>query len=142
MHEVIVIGDEVVELALFDPAGVRELEIEDIAGLELCVHFKWLVDVLAVFRGFRTPPLIAENDQDKEQRECNCHGDISASPAYRRRFRAGRELRFARGRSYDAHQPHEKNNAEDDQDDAKSALHLTRAHGGGGYGDGEDSGPL
>ena len=51
MHEVVVVGNEVVELALLDPARIGELEVEDVAGLEARLHLKRLINVAGVVCG-------------------------------------------------------------------------------------------
>ena len=45
VHDVVVVGDEVVELARAQPAGIDHFEIENVAGLQGRMHLQRFVDV-------------------------------------------------------------------------------------------------
>src|SRR6202020_1723799 len=76
MHEVIMVRNEIIELALFEPARIGELEVENIARLQRSIHLQRLIDVAGVARSLGSPPLVSEIDGDDENHERNCHHHI------------------------------------------------------------------
>ena len=117
VHQVIVVGDEVVDAATENPSRIAKSERQPrVAFGDRHRRFERLVDVPSVIRRLGGPPLVAqEHDEDDDGRRDGC-GDPAAPPA-RRSGRVTRpETRLARHRRHDADEPGaEDEHAEEEQ---------------------------
>src|SRR5262249_42000603 len=130
MHDVVVIGYKVIELAKTNPAEIDHFEIENISRLNGCVHLQWLVNIRIVVGSVGVPPFAAKNDSDNENDKCN-HHDYNCAPSTigRRRFPKKQLGVTCRG-THDANHAKNENDAKHSQHDAHALLHFARADGG------------
>ena len=103
VHQVAVIGDEVVEAAAANPARIVERQREAAVG-HRGRRLERLVDIPGVVRRFRAPPPVAGDDRHHDDRAGNRTGDATAAAGpWPGRF-SWRQTRFARRRGDDGDQ--------------------------------------
>ena len=62
MHEMVMIGDQIVELPLRQPSRIGKLEIKQIAVLQCWTHLEPLIDILRVSRRICFAPAVSQQD--------------------------------------------------------------------------------
>ena len=133
MHQVAVIGQEVVEFTHQRPTRIAQLEDQFVVRLDGRAHVERLVDIVGIIVSFGgPPPLAAPKDQDH-----NGRGDEHENPRAPLRAgirrHAGLELPLACAGANDAHQTNGEHDHHDEQQRAERFLHSLGTERDGGY---------